>query len=262
VIFYFLFAANTGYSQNASGNPRYYDNLMDSLFWDVQNVANLGMDYALNKEKRIEGDFIDWVTGRDMKNPEQEDYYQAVHTLHEGWDLLLQGGIYNEMRRRQTDDAVTRQLGEQAEQLRLQGAAKVKKANILRKAADNKRNARLLAEREKADQQKAAIQERNINDVKSLSEEFGKLNEEEEIENDRYNNQLGIASSERNPKKRQILVSAESARHEKRMNELNRRRDELGKKMNLLISEQTKSGEVPTIGGKVPQSFNIVILDL
>mgnify|MGYP001011496285 CR=1 FL=1 len=243
VVLFFSFIVQSVAAQNVPGNPRYYDHLMDSLFRDVQNVVQLGMDYAIRNEKRIESDFTEWVTGRDLKTPEQEDYFKAVHTLHDGWELLLQGGrIYHEMRQRQTNDATTKRMREQANQLRLQGTAKVKEAISLRQAADKKRNARIQAEKEKEERQKAELKEQNINDVKTLSEEFEKLNQEEDQENNKYNTQLGMASAEPNLKKRQILLNAENARHEKRQNEIDRKRDELGKKMNDLIARQSREG--------------------
>jgi hypothetical protein len=229
-------------AQNVPGNPRYYDNLMDSIFRDVENVVQLGMDYAVNNEKRVEGDFIEWVSGRDIKNPEQDDYFQAMHTLHEGWELLLKGGkIYQQMRRRQINDAETERLREQSAELRRQGTIKVREAENLRRLADNKRNARLQAEKEKAERQKAAVQTKNLNDVKSLSAEFQKLNQEEEAENKLYERQQGIAASEPNLRKRQVLVDAENVRHERRMNEINKKRDALIAKMDAMIRRQRQN---------------------
>src|SRR6266436_678720 len=85
-------------------------------------------------------------SGRSLKDPEQEDYFQAMEALHDGWDLLLKSAtIYHQSRERQTDDATTERLREEAHRIYQQGVEKVREANRLRKAADEKRSARKRA---------------------------------------------------------------------------------------------------------------------
>src|SRR6476660_3670024 len=67
---------------SAPKDEKYYDRLLDSTFYDVERVMELGMDYALTYKAKVEQEFMEWVTGRSLKTPEQEDYFQAMHTLN------------------------------------------------------------------------------------------------------------------------------------------------------------------------------------
>jgi len=249
-----LFAQSVGAGQgpanrqSTSRDARYYDRLLDSTFYDVNRVVELGMDYALTYKAKIEKEFVEWVTGRSLKDPEQEDYFQAMHALDQGWDLLLKSAtIYHQSRERQTDDATTERLREEAHRIYQQGVEKVREANRLRKAADEKRSARKRADEEKVEREKEAANQRSQNEVKSLSAQFEQLNADEAKEDDLHN--LNIANIEStaagNPKRRQALLNAEDGRHERRMTELDKRRNELGNKMLGGNANGTDSREAP-----------------
>ncbi|MEK6337103.1 MAG: hypothetical protein AABM67_19445 [Acidobacteriota bacterium] len=246
-VFCLLIMTPTGLVQRtgqATGtdDPKYYDRLLDSIFSDVNRVVELGMDYALNFENKLERDFVEWAAGRDMKNPEQQDYLHAMEVLNQGWKLLLRSAkIYNQARERQTDDATTQRLRAEAEQLRTQGVAKVKEANRLRDAAQEKRWARQRAEQEKIQQEKAAAQQQRQNEVRAVAAKFDQLNTEEAKERDFHNAQIAKASSAPNPR-RQTLLKQEDARHEQRMNDLNQRRNDLAKQLDELNSPGSKTG--------------------
>ena len=241
-------AGQGGNSQSTSKDAKYYDRLLDSTFYDVNRVVELGMDYALTYKVKAEKEFVEWVSGRSLKDPEQEDYFQAMEALHQGWDLLLKSAtIYHQSRERETDDSTTERLRAEARRIYQQGVEKVREANRLRKAADEKRSARKRAEAEKADQEKEAARQRSVNDVKSLSAQFEQLNADEAKEEDLHN--LNIANIEStaagNPKRRQALLAQEDARHERRTAELDKRRNELGNKMLGGNANGTASREGP-----------------
>ena len=223
-------------------DPKYYDRLLDSVFYDVNRVVELGMDYALTYKDRLEHDFIEWAAGRDMKGPEAEEYYHAMEVLNQGWKLLLRAGtIYNQARERQTNDATTERLRTEAQQLRAQGVAKVREANALRRAADEKRAARKLAEQQKLDREKAAAKEQQINEVKGVATQFEQLNTAEEKEQDQHNAEIARISS--GPaSRRQALLKQEDDRHERRMADINQRRNELAKKLDEMNSLGPKNG--------------------
>jgi len=221
-------------SQKTTKDAKYYDRLLDSTFYDVQRVVELGMDYALTYQTKIEKEFLEWVTGRSLKDPEEEDYFQAMEALHQGWDLLLKSATaYHQSRERQTDDATTERLRAEARRIYQQGVEKVSEANRLRKAADEKRAARKRAEDERAEREKEAARQRSTNEVKSLAAQFEQLNTDETKEDDLHN--LNIANIEStaagNPKRRQALLQQEDARHQRQTAGLDKRRDELGNKM-------------------------------
>ena len=75
--FCFLIVAPSAFVQDQPALPGYYDRLLDSTFYDVNRVVELGMDFALTYKDKIEKEFLEWVTGRDMKSPEDEDYRGA-----------------------------------------------------------------------------------------------------------------------------------------------------------------------------------------
>ena len=221
-------------------DPKYYDRLLDSIFYDVNRVAELGMDYALTYEKKLEHDFIEWAAGRDMKGPEQEDYFHAIEVLNQGWKLLLKSAaIYHEMRERQTNDATTERLRAEAQQLRRQGVEKVKEANLLRRAADEKRAVRKRAEEQRIQQEKAAVRQQRENDVRGVAAKKDQLNTEEAKEKDLHNAEIARASAAPNPR-RQTLLKQEDARHERRMNDINQKRGDLAKQLDEMTSPEGK----------------------
>jgi len=218
----------------------YYDSLLDSVFRDVNQVVELGMDYALTYQKRVDHDLLEWELGSDINDRDAEASY---HVIYQGWQLLLKSAtIFHQMRERQTDDATTKRLRVEAQEFYRQGVEKVKEANRLKKLADEKRADRLRTEQEKKDREKAAERQRRENDARNLADDFGRLNAEEANENDLNNSNIAhISSSEPNFKKRQSLLQSEDARHDRRMADIDKRRAILAAK---LISEG-RSGQNP-----------------
>ena len=251
-----LLSTGTGAGQRPAGKPgtsttkdeKYYDRLLDSTFYDVARVMELGMDFALTYQAKVEQEFTEWVTGRSLKTPEQQDYFQAMETLHQGWDLLLKAAtVYHESRERQTNDATTERLREEAHRIYQQGVEKVRTAESLRRTADEKRSARRRAQAEQLDREKEAANQRKVDEVKSTAADFEELNAEEAKEEDLHN--LNIANIEStaagNPKRRQTLLANEDRRHERRVGDFDKRRDELGHRMLGGSANGTQSRESP-----------------
>jgi len=228
--------ADQGQSQKPSTvkDTRYYLRILDETFFDVWRVVELRMDYALTYERKIEKEFLEWVAGRDMKDPEDNEYFKAMETLNQGWKLLLKSGtVYHEMRQRPTDDATTKRLHAEADQLYQQGVAKVKEAQAQRKIADDKRTARLEAQWAREQEQKAAEKERKLNEVKTTAGKFGQLNDGEEKENDLHNANIARISSTSTGKRRETLLVNESIRHERRMAEIDKKREQLANETDI-----------------------------
>jgi hypothetical protein len=219
--------------------------LLDSSFFDVGRVVELGMDYALTYKNKIDKELLEWAAGRDMKDPEDDSYSQAMNTLDEGWRLLLKSGtIYHEMRERQVDDATTQQLRAEARELYKQGVEKVREAERLREVADKKRTARLEAKWAKEEQEKEAAKQRKLNEVKTTAGKFGQLNDEEDRENNLHNLNISniTQSAAGNLKRRDALLAKEDERHDQRMGDIDKRRIELASQSDIT---RTPSQEQP-----------------
>jgi hypothetical protein len=228
-------------------DPGYYDRLMDSTFRDVDNVLQLGMDFALNFKEKINKEFLEWATGRPM-TADQNENYEAMHVLNQGWELLMQSATkYNELRNRPEDDDTTKRLHAESQELYRQGLELVKQARKLKQAADAKNAARREAERQKKDQEAAAKKEKEMNESKDLAAEFGKLNDEEAKEEDFHNQNIVDITTRAAASQRNGLLSREDDRHQKKMDELAAKRAELGKK----IAGQTGAGQFvpPDVAG-------------
>jgi hypothetical protein len=240
-------------------DANYYMRLLDSSFFDVGRVVELGMDYALTYKNKIDKELLEWAAGRDMKDPEDDSYFQAMNTLDQGWRLLLKSGtVYHEMRERQVDDATTQQLRAEARELYKQGVEKVREAERLRKVADEKRTARLEAKWAKEEEEKEAAKQRKLNEVKTAAGKFGQLNDEEAGENNLHDSNIAsiTQSTAGNPKRRQALLAKEDDRHDQRMADIDKRRMELANQTDITRTPSREQPDWKSSEGEYGRSDN------
>lgn len=225
------FTQNQQKPQNQQKTQKYYDQLADRTFRDVRDVVQLGMDFALTYKDRIDKEFAEWLAGLDPKTPDDNDYFNPMATLHRGWLLLLQSSnLYHQARLRQTEDAETRQLEAQAKSLRDQGIAKVKEADALKEVADKKRSARLRAEEQKRERDAEAARQQQTDRSRDLAGQFDRLNKEGQDEEDLHNSNIARIESS-SAANRKSLLFKEDQRHERRMNEIGQKRNDLAKQL-------------------------------
>lgn len=184
-------------------------------------------------EQKLEPQFLEWWQIRDGKlSVEAIDYDEALRELYAAWKLLYRSaGLFHQQRQRRTDNEATRKLREESQKLYREADERFKTAIKLNKAADEKRAARQRMKQEEVERRNREERKRYEDAGSRVIAELNLLDVEEEVENAWQETVFIVASSEPDPKTRATVLHNEQARHERHIKEIERRREELARKM-------------------------------